>query len=259
MKSFFLNKKCRRQYLWLALIIVVATALRLINIGSEPYWGDEVLSLDIVRHYANDFSGMIAYVSAIEIHPPLYYILLFGWTKFFGYAELGTRLLSLYFGLGAIFFTYLLTKKLFNNQNAGLLAAFLTAVLLMQIEFSQEARPYIIFTFFGLLAAWSFWSYRQNAKKVFLIVYILSTLAGFYLHYSYLFFAAALAFFWFFEAIVDRPNRSKSIIIWLSVHAVIFLGYFNQLIVFLYKFLLGEHLFLETARTANPFRRLDFF
>jgi len=50
----------------LGLILFLALILRLINLGAEPYWGDEVLSLDIVRHYHNNLAEMIRYIREIE-------------------------------------------------------------------------------------------------------------------------------------------------------------------------------------------------
>ncbi|MFH1173407.1 MAG: glycosyltransferase family 39 protein, partial [bacterium] len=256
MNSSFLNKKIRSQYFWLLLIIVLAVALRLINIGTEPYWGDEVLSLDIVHHYSQDLPGLISYVDAIEVHPPLYYIFLYGWSRYSDFGEMGIRLLSLFFSIGGIVLVYLLTHKLFNDKRAGLLAAFLTAVLPIQIEFGQEARPYIIFTFFGLLAALSYWHYRDKKKLAWLFVYALATLAGIYLHYSYVFFATALALFWLLENILekDKQQRSREIVIWLIAHALIFLAFFRQLVVMLYKIVLSGQPLLDLPRTVSPRR-----
>ncbi len=245
----------------LFVILVLAFLLRLINLGAEPYWGDEVLSLDIVHHYQDNVSAMVKYVAAIEIHPPLYYLMLYWWAKWFGYGEAAIRSLSLIFSLGVILLVYWLAKKLFNSSRAGLLAAFLSAVLPMSIEFSQEARPYIIFVFFGLLAALVYWHYRESNKKIFLVIYIFANLIGLYLHYSYLFFATALALFWLMENFwqKEKGSRFQPFIVWLIVHSLIFLGYYHQLIVFFYKFLLSKYIFFGLENTSNYLGKISFF
>ncbi len=254
------NNWLKNKYFLLPLIIVVGIGLRLINLSSEPYWGDEILSVDIVQHYQNDVAGMITYLKTVEIHPPLYYLMLYGWSNYFGFSELGTRSLSVIFGIGVILLTYLLTKKLFNREQIGLLAAFFVAVLPFQIEFSQEARPYIIYTFFGLLAATAFWSYRDKNKIIFLLLYAGATFIGLNLHYSYIIFALPLAAYWLGEIFfqVDKIKRPKALIIWLIVHGLTFLAYYSQFIILLHKVLLAKFVILETPRTISPLRDVNY-
>ena len=78
-----LKRLIKKPIFFLILIILLAAGLRLINLGQEPYWGDEILSLDVVNHYQNDIPAMINYLAAVEVHPPLYYLMLFYWTKIF--------------------------------------------------------------------------------------------------------------------------------------------------------------------------------
>ncbi len=155
----------KKEKILIFLILLLALSLRLVNLQAEPYWGDELLSLDIVEQYRGDLSGMIHYLREVEVHPPLYYIFLKYWTTAFGQETGAVRSLSLFFGLGLIYLSHLFFKKIFNNKNVGLLAAFFTAILPIQIEYSQEARPYIIFTFFGLLSAYFLWQYFYTKKK----------------------------------------------------------------------------------------------
>ncbi len=245
--SQFFNK---RTSLILILILFLGLALRLINLGIEPFWGDEILSLDIVKHYQDNLADLINYLNWVEVHPPLYYLLLFYWAKFFGWHEFGVRLLSLVFGLGIILLVYSLSLTLFKNKKISLLAAFLTAVLPFQIEFSQEARPYIIFCFFGLVATIVFWRYVQSKKTKFLILYILTNIIGLYLHYSYLFFLAALASYWFLICLskYKHPSLADELYKWFLAHSIIYLLYLYQLKIFFYKIFLSQQTLFNTQR-----------
>ena len=91
----------------LAATIVVGALLRLINIAAEPYWVDEVLSIDIVTHFPT-YGEMFRYLREVEFHPPLYYAVLKSWVAAFGTSEAATRSLSLIFGIAVIPLTYAL-------------------------------------------------------------------------------------------------------------------------------------------------------
>jgi hypothetical protein len=60
----------------LALILVLSFYLRWPILG-QPYWGDEILSLQIAKHFQDDISGLFQYLQAVEVHPPLYYLNLY--------------------------------------------------------------------------------------------------------------------------------------------------------------------------------------
>lgn len=251
------NKKI---YFLLFLIVCLGLVLRLMNLGMEPYWGDEAMSLDIVQHYQNNIPGLLVYLKTIEVHPPLYYLLLNGWARIFGWQEFGVRLLSLVFGLGVILLAYWLYQLLFQHKKMALLAAFFMAVLPFQVEFSQEARPYIIFCFMALLSAIFYWQYQKTNKIIFVGGYLTATILGLFLHYSFLFFAGALALFWLAAIFIWQPQASsKKIIIWLAAHAFIFMAYFFQLITLLYKAFLGKYPILGIERRLDWKRPVDFF
>ena len=241
----------------LGLILLLALILRLINLGAEPYWGDEVLSLDIVRHYHNNLAEMIRYIREIEIHPPLYYILLNFWSAWFGFSELAIRSLSLVFGLATVWLVYYTGKKFYPATKFGLVAAFLTAILPLQIEYSQEARPYVIICFFGLLNIFGLWQFLETKNKKYLAIFIVSAVIGIYLHYS---FALALAgtFSWWLLNLF-RKNKSREIIYWLSSIFIVFLSFYYWFTAFLYKIILSKVELYGLFRTGTSLRSFDFF
>jgi 4-amino-4-deoxy-L-arabinose transferase-like glycosyltransferase len=245
---------------YLLAITFLGLILRLINIKAEPYWGDEVLSLDLTRHF-NSISQLLTYLREVEFHPPLYYISLHYWIHWFGQGTMAVRSLSLIFGLGCIVLVYFLGKKIFQSEKVGLIAALILAVLPFQIEFAQEARPYIIFCFFAGLAMLSLWEYLDSRKSIWLVVYALSSLLGLYLHYSFLFFLTATALFWLADLFFDsrQTDKSRTFLIWLSTHAAIGLGFAFWLTPFLYKLSLSSFIIFELPRNFSPDRQPDFF
>jgi 4-amino-4-deoxy-L-arabinose transferase-like glycosyltransferase len=240
-------------------IVALGIALRLINIGTEPYWGDEVLSLDIVRHFPS-IGTMLQYLSQVEFHPPLYYVLLHYWTAVFGVAEAGTRSLSLVFGAGVIAATYVMAMRLFDDRRAALAAALVAAILPMQIEYGQEARPYAIFCFFGVVAAASLWEYLRRRKRIWLVVYAAASIIGLYLHYSYFFVLAATSGWWLVEILIAKKGtRTREAATWSVAHAAVFLGFFPWLSALLYKLLLSKFDIIGLQHFVLPYRAPEAF
>src|SRR6185503_19391819 len=241
-------------------ILLLGLIVRLINIQAEPLWGDEILSLDI---YSDKFSGlsfsqMITYIREVEVHPPLYYILMRGWTALFGASNFSIRLPSLLAGLGMILLGYKFATSLLKSQRAGLISAFFIAILPIQIEFGQEARPYTLFSLLGLIAAYCLWQLRSKQKNVYLLGYVASGVAALYLHYSAFFILAGLAGWWLIDLIQSRECL-KGYSTWLGAHGLILLGFFWWLPTFFYKYLIGQFLVTELPRNLQLLRTVNFF
>ncbi|HEX9679768.1 MAG TPA: hypothetical protein VGA08_04075, partial [Candidatus Saccharimonadales bacterium] len=77
--------------IWLGAAIVYIVAL--FRIGDLSY--DEAFSL----HFASLPLGQMLELLRFDIHPPLYYVFLNGWTKLFGLTELAGRIPSVIFSL----------------------------------------------------------------------------------------------------------------------------------------------------------------
>lgn len=257
LRSLFVN-----EYLLLVGIVLFGLFLRLINLGAEPYWADEILSLDIVKHF-NNLGGLINYLKLIEIHPPLYYLMLHYWIGWFGTGELAVRLLSLLFGLGIIFFTYVVGKKMFSQlPKFGLWAAFIVAILPFQINFSEEARPYITYCFFGLLNIFGLWGWLKEHKVKWFVLYIVSSILGLYLHYSYFYILVASSTFWVMAEVVQKIKpANRWLVQWLGAHFLIFLGFYWWLDALLYKVVfLGKYEIFGLARsTVGGWRSINLF
>ena len=247
----YFQKFLHRPYWALGTIGIIGLILRLINLSAQPLWGDEVLSLDIATYIPN-LHQMLRYLAAVEVHPPLYYIMLH-FLIAAGYGSgLAAKVLSLIFGLGCIIATYFLAKQIFSDK-VGLIASLIVAVMPFQLEFSQEARPYIIFCFFGILASMGVWQYFRTQKRKYLVLYVAANIVGMYLHYSYIFILVSLAV-WGFVEICSKPNYKKELGIWISANALIGLAFSFWLVPFLMKIILGQYDIFGWVRVENGFR-----
>ncbi|MGA4669342.1 hypothetical protein ACPCG0_06000 [Propionibacteriaceae bacterium Y1923] len=127
---------------WVGLLvaaIVWGLVLRLAAPSFQSYWTDELFS---VRQTAGSFQNL--WQSArTEVHPPLFAILLWGWTRIGGTAPEWTRLLSIGFSLLALVVPVLTLRRHLNWRVLLALSA-ATASCAMAIVYAQDVRSYAL-------------------------------------------------------------------------------------------------------------------
>lgn len=124
-----------------------ALALRALRLDFQPLWWDEGYSVWFARHALAEMLQL----TAQDIHPPLYYALLGGWSWLVGPAPVALRHFSVLTGLLAVALAYLVGRRL-GGRRAGLLAALLLAINPLAIFYAQEVRMYALMTVWALLA-----------------------------------------------------------------------------------------------------------
>lgn len=171
-----IDQKPTYQYALLAVITLLAAALRLYNLGEWSFWFDEVSTLNrTLVHYA-DFETIIR-TSIAHKFLPLSIILTSGALNLFGVSEWSARLVPALFGIISVPVFYFPTKKIFGWQ-VGLLAVFLLAISPWHIYWSQNARFYTSLLFFFTLALFAFYFAIEHDRPLFiLIAYLLTYLA----------------------------------------------------------------------------------
>jgi uncharacterized membrane protein len=128
-------------------LIGVAAGLRLACLTFQPLWWDEGWSL----YFATTDVRTMLELTSVDIHPPLYYLLLSLWTGLFGTGVVAVRLLSVLIGVGAVPLLYVAGKRL-AGERAGLLAAGLLVISPFHVYYSQEVRMYGLVMLLGLAA-----------------------------------------------------------------------------------------------------------
>jgi mannosyltransferase len=229
----------KNEYFLLGLIVLLAFVLRLINLSKEPFWGDEIFTLGVIKNYVGNWSGLIAYIKDIWIYPPLYFFILKFWTIIFGYSELAVRMISVLFGLGVVFITYFFSRRIFQSKEIALLSSFFVSILPIQIEFSQEARAYIILCFFSLLCLFSLYLYLNEKKYKWLFLFGLSSIFGLYTHYSFIIVLIAGYSWWGISIfLLEKNKQAKELIILLSAGLFTFIIFYDWIVVLIYNYLL---------------------
>lgn len=134
-----------RDWLWLALILALATGLRLWNLGA-PLWFDEIVT--VMEHLRLDWGRMLSSYS-MNYHY-LHNLQAKLATQIWGEEIWAIRLPSLVFGLASIVATWALAWRIATPAVAHVTAA-LMALSFHHIWFSQNARGYTELAFWGTL------------------------------------------------------------------------------------------------------------
>jgi mannosyltransferase len=131
----------QRTELWLlGAIIALAAVIRIVVLNNQSLWADEALTAYEARL---SLSSMLHVVRTVEVTPPLYFVLVWGWAKVIGAGPEALRALSAIAGIALVPVSYAATRELVSRR-AGLVAAALMAVNPFAIWYSQEARAYVL-------------------------------------------------------------------------------------------------------------------
>jgi len=142
-KKIFNSLKKGKSVLLLIAILVLALFLRTYELGFEELTYSEFVTLQIVaQHSIKDALHSIQE----ELHPPIYYLLVYFQSHFFGLSGLDLRIFSVISGLLSLILIYIFVNSLFNERIA-LLVTFIMAVLPFHIFSSMVADSYMFFFF----------------------------------------------------------------------------------------------------------------
>lgn len=172
-------------------LLLVAFAARVIGLDAQSLWYDEGYSVMFVRH---DLGHVVTQAGPLELNTPLYYVVLFVWTRLAGDSEFSARLVSVFAGLLTVALAAPLAARV-AGRAAGLWALVLMAVWPVNVAVSQEARMYALVTLlaFASCVALVTRCLREDARPVDWVVWAGVSLAAFSAHVLAAFIIAAQA------------------------------------------------------------------
>jgi hypothetical protein len=187
----------------LGAVTLVGLLLRIAQIN-ESLWLDEL-------HTAWTVSGGLADIphrAAMGNYSPIFFLLPWATIHTLGTSELALRLPSLVPGALLIPLAYYAVVRWTGSRAAGLLAAWIVAMDATFIFYAQEARPYALIQFLGLVHILVFWSVLQTPTWGRRAALVLIAALLFYLHYTALLIVAAeaVAYILVFAFRKNRPD-----------------------------------------------------
>lgn len=207
----------RRYRVILLVVVILGLVLRVFHLGSGALWYDEAFSALIAERALGDMIRATAH----DVHPPLYYFILWCWFRAWPGSDRPTewwlRVPSLIFSTLAIPLTYYFACNL--ERRVALIAAFLMSVLPFQILYAQEVRQYSLLMLMSLLAATAL---QRKLWKVFSI----ALTACAYTHNLGLIYACVLVLI----SLILNLNR-RHVVIAFAVAAALYIPWLSCLIV----------------------------
>jgi uncharacterized membrane protein len=157
---------------------------------------------------AHTLSEVHASVAAADPHPPLYFFVVHFLFKIFGYTPVVARMLSVIFGVAAIYAIYRLGKELFN-KHTGLVAGLMLCVNGYHIYYSQEARPYSMLCLFAICSFLYLARFIKNPTRQSALWYGVFTALMLYGHFFSLFALVSQGFVVLFFLIIKKKEERK--------------------------------------------------
>jgi mannosyltransferase len=207
------------QY-WLLPILILAALVRFYQVTQPSIWYDEAFSV-LVSAYS---PGLIWFHSAQDVHPPLYYLLLHGWTAVFGNGVFAVRGLSVLAGVIGVGLAEWLVSVI-ATRRAAILAGVLLALLPIAVRYSQETRMYALMGVWllGATLALIYWV-KQPQRHRYLVIYAALMAAAFYTHY---FAAVCVLSHWFYLLVLRLTLKEQPLLIrpawWIANAAIVLL------------------------------------
>lgn len=188
---------------WSMPAVLLAFGCRMHTLGLESLWLDEGFTYQISRLSP---PSILATLATADNHPPLHYLLLWGWMNLIGSSEFAMRMLSVVCGVLTVAIVARLGARLFG-PTVGLSAALLLAVSPFHIWYSQEARMYALLCLMavGAMAAYAR-AFQHGSRRWWVAVAVLDALAM-YSHYYGFFVLVAQALFALVISVQQRAVR----------------------------------------------------
>jgi len=199
--------------LGVALILLLAAAVRFAGITDRELWLDESCTYYYVHHLFNwPADGPDPW---LELTTVPYTVLLHAWTRVAGETILGLRSFSAVAGLLTVVALMYVAARV-AGRRAGAIAGALAALHPLQVYYSQEARVYALWCLECTLLLWSLYQAARLQSPRWWVAYALLVVMTTATHYYTLFWLPASA-----VAVLLSPRALHFAKQWTVTHAVL--------------------------------------
>jgi len=188
-------------------VLLLCASLFVVYDSNSGYSSDEVWS---VKAASLNYTSEMAILKA-DVHPPLYFQILYLWVRLFGTGERAVRSLSALFYILTVYAVYGLGRVLYGNKTAFLCATLYLSSPLAVLS-GQFARMYALLSLFSVLSTWLYmqFSIKPNDSRLLFVLYIVVNVLGTFTHIAFFFvlFGQIVCHLLFF-----RHERIKSFVV----------------------------------------------
>ncbi|HZL48769.1 MAG TPA: glycosyltransferase family 39 protein [Solirubrobacteraceae bacterium] len=174
----------------LAALVILAAALRFSTLGLQSFWYDEAFTPVHVLHAG--LGATLRSVVHTENTPPLWYVLIWGWSRIFGTGAVALRLPSALFGVATVPVAWAIGRELSGRRATAIAVAAFVAVNPLFVWYSQEARAYALFVLMVALAMLCFLRAERRPTPGRLAAFAVSASLALLSHYFAAFLVAPM-------------------------------------------------------------------
>jgi len=215
------------EKIYLRLILLLGTTLRIFNLGKNSLWSDEAGFMQfrmggILDSLKYSWSRII--LAKADMGTPAFSFFAAFWSNLVQ-GEFMLRLSSAIVGIVCILLIYQLGKILFGYK-VGIISAFLLALSPFHIYYSQEFRMYSLITLLSIASTIFLVKFLETEKKRFLFGYVISHIWNIYFHIttSLILFAHVIYF------IIYKKKYRYLLKKWLIGHLIIIVSLLPEIV-----------------------------
>ena len=172
-------KILEKYWLFVALGAGMVTAILAMVLSlRQSIWFDEGYSILLAKQPV----GELLALTAVDAHPPLYYLLLKAWGEMFGFTEFALRSLSALFLGGAVTTMLLLIRRLFGTRVA-LVTIPVLILAPFALRYGYEVRMYALAGLIGVVATYALVRAHESTNNRWWVVYTALVALGMYTLY----------------------------------------------------------------------------
>lgn len=244
---------------WLyVIIVIIGISSKFYNLDHKLFWFDEVSTVQHTsgisdRHFpdlvpVDEIKNISFYHDLYHLKKqhytigsqlkglfsstqltPLHYSFLIFWYRIVGDDFIDYRLFSVFIFILTLPFLFLLAKKLFDSELAGWIVVSLYSISPFIHLFAQEARYYILWSFFLIVLHYFLLLAIQYRKKRWWIAYVIMAILAMYTSpFTGVIIFGHLVYVWFFEKDLRRPYAISLLFIILCYIPWIVSMYLNR-------------------------------
>jgi 4-amino-4-deoxy-L-arabinose transferase-like glycosyltransferase len=195
-------------------ITAAAAVVRFATLDVQSFDHDEAVTAIRVIH--PNLFDTLSVVGDSERSPPLYYVLVWGWSKIFGTGEIGLRSLSALFGTLTVPLAYAAAARFGCSRRVALYAAAFVALNPYLVWYSQEARSYALMVLFATGALVYFARSLERPSPASLALWALASALALSSHY----FAAFLIVPQALWLLLRSESRQRAMLATAAIAAV---------------------------------------
>ena len=208
-----IDKKIFNEKMVVFLVCLVFCVASFYRIGHFNLWRDEAFSVNVAQ---NSLEKIVA-ITSNDVHPPLHMFILHYWMDVFGKSEVATRVVSVIFGVIAVFFTYKVSTLNFAEMKYRLIATLFAATTPMMLYYAVEVREYSMLVAVTMMTVYFALKTISPTNRKEYVYFSIAAAVGLYVHAMFVIILFSI-FVWQFLVIVMRNRFSLGKLLKIRQH-----------------------------------------